>query len=114
MRSRSTSASCRILLGNSNNLCYFRQGMGKYRSALCAVLSVAWRSGSASALQALGRGFKSLSDHHNSKATDSGGFFLVFALDLLSRLQRSGFGALCAFDRVELLLDFWDSLRKTG
>lgn len=47
-----------------------------FRRVIC---SVAWRSGSAGALQAQGRGFKSLRDHHRNlrKTPDELGFFLL-------------------------------------
>lgn len=51
-------------------LCYFSFFMGQYLST-----KGDWRSGSAGALQAQGRGFKSLIAHHRIKKAAIGSFF---------------------------------------
>lgn len=58
--------------------------MAQYRLArMLRADSVAWRSGSAGALQAQGRGFKSLRDHHeNVRASYRGALFVRGVLRL--------------------------------
>ncbi len=69
MRLRSTSDSLRTRPSTPNNFLLFSARCGKIPERVSRnSFLVAWRSGSASALQALGRGFKSLSDHQVFKS----------------------------------------------